>query len=93
MHTQIGRERRIENLLGLNMHSVDRVLPGHQHPQVGDTVGYGKDSMRFERIEPERVLVTHSEDGRVWSFVLDEQDGTEDAALHQAAGGTPRRRT
>lgn len=27
----------IENLLGLNMHSVDHVLPECQHPQVGDT--------------------------------------------------------
>src|SRR5580765_4253898 len=25
----------IENLLGLNMHSVDRVLPEFQHPKVG----------------------------------------------------------
>jgi hypothetical protein len=66
----------IENLLGLNMHSVDRVLPEYQHPQVGDTLGYGKNRMRFERVEPERVLATRSEDGNwVWSFVLDEQDG------------------
>ena len=46
----------IENLLGLDMHSSDRVLPEYQHPQVGDTVGYGKNRMRFERVEPERVL-------------------------------------
>ena len=32
----------IENLLGLDMHSVDRVLPEFQHPQVGDTIGYGR---------------------------------------------------
>jgi len=29
----------IENLLGLDMHSVDRVLPEYQRPQVGDTIG------------------------------------------------------
>jgi hypothetical protein len=29
----------IENLLGLNMHSADRVLPEYQHPQVGDGFG------------------------------------------------------
>jgi hypothetical protein len=29
----------IENLLGLNMHSADRVLPEFQHPQIGDTIG------------------------------------------------------
>jgi hypothetical protein len=66
----------IENLLGLDMHSADRVLPEYQHPQVGDTLGYGKNRMRFERVEPQRVLATRSEDGDwVWTFVLDEQDG------------------
>ena len=64
----------IENLLGLDMHSSDRVLPEYQHPQVGDTFGYGKNRMRFERVEPERVLATRSEDGNwVWTFVIDEQ--------------------
>src|SRR5438045_4536261 len=29
----------IENLLGPDMHSVDRVLPELQHPEVGDTLG------------------------------------------------------
>ena len=66
----------IENLLGLDMHSADRVLPDYQHPRVGDTLGYGKNRMRFERVEPRRVLATRSEDGNwVWSFVLEEQDG------------------
>jgi hypothetical protein len=66
----------IENLLGLDMHSTDRVLPGYQHPQVGDTLGYSKNRIRFERVEPQRVLATHSEDGNwVWSFVLEENDG------------------
>ena len=66
----------IENLLGLDMHSADRVLPDYQHPHVGDTLGYGKNRMRFERVEPRRVLATRSEDGNwVWSFVLEEQDG------------------
>ena len=66
----------IENLLGLNMHSANRVLPEYQHPQIGETLGYGKNRMRFERVEPRRVLATRSEDGNwVWSFVLDEHDG------------------
>jgi hypothetical protein len=66
----------IENLLGLNMHSADRVLPEYQQPQVGDTLGYGTNRMRFERVEPRRVLATRTEDGHwVWSFVLDEQNG------------------
>ena len=67
----------IENLLGLNMHSADRVLPDYQHPQVGDTLGHGKNRMRFERVEPQRVLALRSEDGNwVWSFVLTEDNGT-----------------
>ena len=66
----------IENLLGLDMHSADRVLPDYQHPQVGDTLGYGKNRMRFERVEPGRVLATRSQDGNwLWSFILDEHDG------------------
>jgi hypothetical protein len=61
----------IENLLGLNMHSVDHVLPAFQHPMVGDVLGYGANRMRVERVESERVLAWRSEDGNwVWSFVL-----------------------
>jgi hypothetical protein len=66
----------IENLLRLDMHSADDVLPEFQHPAVGDELGYGANRMRFERVEPERALVLRSSDGNwVWSFVLDEQDG------------------
>jgi hypothetical protein len=66
----------IENVLGLDMHSVDRVLPEYRHPEVGDTLGYGTNCMRTERVEPERVLSTRSQDGNwVWSFILSEQDG------------------
>jgi hypothetical protein len=67
----------VENLLGLDMHSVDRVLPEFQHPQVGDTVGYGANRMRIERVEPEHVLAWRSEDGNwVWAFVLEGSGGS-----------------
>jgi hypothetical protein len=67
----------IENLLGLGMHSVDRVLPEFQAPQVGDTIGYGLNRMRVERVEPEHVLAWRSEDGNwVWTFVLEERNGS-----------------
>jgi hypothetical protein len=67
----------IENLLGLDMHSVDRVLPEFQHPEVGDTIGLGSNLMRIERVEPGHVLAWRSEDGNwVWTFVLAESDGT-----------------
>jgi len=66
----------IENLLGLNMHSTDRVLGEFQHPQLGDTIGYGSNRMRVELIEPERAFAWRSEDGNwVWSFILREEDG------------------
>jgi len=66
----------VENLLGLNMHSVDRVLPEFQNPQVGEGFGYGANMMTFERVEPEHVLATRSSDGNwVWTFILEERDG------------------
>jgi hypothetical protein len=67
----------IENLLGLDMHSVDRVLPEFQSPEVGDLIGYGPNRMRVELVEPERVLAWRSEDGNwVWTFVLDARGGS-----------------
>jgi hypothetical protein len=67
----------IENLLGLNMHSVDHVLPEFQHPKVGDTIGYGSNRMRVERVEPEHVLAWRSEDRNwVWTFILEPLDGS-----------------
>jgi hypothetical protein len=66
----------IENLLGLNMHSADRVLPEFQHPQIGEGFGYGPNKMSFAIVEPEHVLATRSADGNwVWTFVLEERDG------------------
>ena len=66
----------IENLLGLNMHSADRVLPEYQHPRVGDTIGYGTNRMRFELVEP-RARARLALRGRQLGlgFVLDEHDG------------------
>jgi hypothetical protein len=67
----------IENLLGLDMHSVDHILPEFQHPEVGDTLGLGSNRMRLELVEPGHVLAWRSEDGNwVWTFVLEEHDGT-----------------
>ena len=66
----------IENLLRLDMHSANRVLPEFQHPKVGDTIGLGASRMRLARVEPRHVLAWRSEDGNwVWTFVLEEHDG------------------
>ena len=63
---------RIENLLGLNMHSADTVLPQFQQPQIGEAIEYGSNRMRLARVEPERVLAWRSEDGNwIWTFVLE----------------------
>jgi hypothetical protein len=65
----------IENLLGLHMHSADRVLPEFQDPQVGETIGLGANEMRLERVEPKRVLAWRSHDGNwVWTFVVTETE-------------------
>ena len=67
----------IENLLGLNMHSVDLVLPEFQHPQIGDTIGYGSNLMHVELVEPEHVLAWRSEDGNwVWTFIIKSDNGS-----------------
>jgi len=68
----------IENLLGLDMHSVDTILPRFQHVEPGDVVpdARGVPWLRVERVEPERVLAFRSTDGDwVWTFVLVEQAG------------------
>jgi hypothetical protein len=66
----------IENLLGLDMHSVDRVLPEFQEPKVGETIGYGQNTMRVELVEPGRALAWLSADGNwLWVFVLEEHQG------------------
>jgi hypothetical protein len=66
----------IENLLGLHMHSTDRVLAEFQNPQVGDEISFGSNRMRLERVEPRRVLAWRSWDGNwVWTFLLAEHAG------------------
>ena len=62
----------IENLLGLG-HAQRRSRPARvPAPPVGDTIGYGANRMRLERVEPEHVLAWRSEDGNwVWTFVLE----------------------
>jgi hypothetical protein len=68
----------IENLLGIDIHSSDRIVPEWQQVQVGDVLGVkqGEPGMRVEILEPDRVLSSRSEDGTwVWTFVLAETDG------------------
>lgn len=68
----------VENLFGLGMHSADTVHPEWQNLAVGDVIPgrASLSSMRVEVLEPERALVTRSEDGTwVWAFLLEELGG------------------
>ncbi len=64
----------VENLLGLNMHSADRIVPEWQTMNVGDAFPLGKNgpSLQVEALESERTLVLAYPDGTwSWVFVLE----------------------
>lgn len=63
----------IENLLGLDMHSADDILPQFQDLAVGDVLPLGPKGpgMRVEICDPEGTLAFRSTDGTwVWIFHL-----------------------
>ena len=63
----------IENLLGLNMHSADEILPQYQHIAVGDELpmGPGRPGMTVEVLDPPRTLAVRVADQNwVWIFAL-----------------------
>jgi hypothetical protein len=63
----------IENLLGLNMHSADEILPKYQDLQVGDELpmGPGRPGMTVEVLDPPRTLAVRLADQNwVWIFTL-----------------------
>jgi hypothetical protein len=63
----------IQNLLGLNMHSADRILPQFQGIKLGDELpmGSGRPVMRVEVLDPPRTLAIRIADqGWVWIFAL-----------------------
>jgi hypothetical protein len=63
----------IENLLGLDMHSADEILPRYQHIAVGDELpmGPGRPGMMVEVLDPQRTLAVRLADQNwVWIFAL-----------------------
>jgi len=63
----------IENLLGLQMHSAQAILPQFQDLKAGDELpmGWGRPAMRVEVCDPGRVLAVRYADGNwVWIFAL-----------------------
>jgi hypothetical protein len=64
----------IENLLGLDMHSADDILPQFQGLTPGDVLPLGPKGpgMRVEILDPDRTLAFRSTDGAwVWIFHLE----------------------
>ncbi|HEX9034301.1 MAG TPA: hypothetical protein VF834_20850 [Streptosporangiaceae bacterium] len=69
----------IENLLGLDMHSADVILPQFQDVSQGDEFPFGPmgGTMRVEILDPERVCAWHYTEGDwVWILALLPDDGT-----------------
>ncbi|HVB26305.1 MAG TPA: SRPBCC family protein [Mycobacteriales bacterium] len=68
----------IENLLGLHVHSTERILPQFQHLEVGDGQRLGSSGpvLRVAILDPEHALVLASDDGHwSWAFGLYPDDG------------------
>lgn len=69
----------IENVLGLNMHSADVIVPELQQISVGDAWQLGSRGpvLRVVILEPTRAMVVRSDDGNwVWAFVLEPGQAT-----------------
>ena len=64
----------IENLLGLDMHSVDRVLPEFQHPGSA-TIGFGANQMRSSASSPSTCSPRSLDGNWVWSSCSQSRTG------------------
>ncbi|HEX6229514.1 MAG TPA: hypothetical protein VFZ41_08670 [Solirubrobacterales bacterium] len=68
----------IENLIGLDIHSADRILDQHRELERGDRVALAPDGsgLDVERVEPGRLLVLREPSGGwTWAFLLAPTDG------------------
>jgi hypothetical protein len=69
----------IQNLLGLNMHSANTILPQYQDIKVGDELpmGRGRPVMNVEVADPPRTLAIRIADQNwVWIFALVPEGGS-----------------
>jgi len=87
-----------ENLVGLDIHNADRIVPEWQDLVVGDTVRLGRAdrfpdaTLEVVALDPERSLVLRTPGERtwwVWSFVLDPLDGERTRLLVRSRIGLP----
>ena len=67
---------RLENVLGLDVHSTDRIVPELQQLNVGDRISLGKDAFLVaQALEPGQALVLLHPDGDwSWAFVLESRN-------------------
>ncbi len=67
----------IENLIDLNMHSVDHILDEFQQPRLGDVIEFGGNRMVLELVDPPHAIAWRSSDGNwLWAFtMLDDGSG------------------
>lgn len=90
----------LENLVGCEMHSADRILPEHQHLQVGDCIDFGPAEKKFPgqkvvALVPERYLLMcgldpatrQGDHSATWVFVLQEQEGAGTRLIVRSRNG------
>jgi len=70
---------RLENLIGCDMHNADRIIPEHQHLNIGDKVRLvpeGRDLYFIVSvIEPNRAIILFGDDPpTTWAFILEPKD-------------------
>ena len=78
----------LENLVGCDIHSVDKIIPEFQELEVGDKVRFGPEDKKMPgqvvaAIDPGRSLVMYglnpetgeADKSATWAFVLEEIDG------------------
>ncbi|TYL37826.1 hypothetical protein CV102_13900 [Natronococcus pandeyae] len=91
---------RLENLVGADIHNVDRILPELQELEEGDSIRMVHEeywlqspvtSMTVRRIEPDRTLVLQGHDGGTWTFHLDPVN--EETTRFIVRGRKPKTRT
>ena len=70
----------LENSLGLDIHTADRILPEFQHLQPGDVVPTGAVDIPVLAVEPSRVLLLGGAEYATIAFVL-EQHGNRRTRL------------
>ncbi|MDJ1431458.1 hypothetical protein [Halostagnicola sp. A-GB9-2] len=90
----------LENLVGADIHNVDRIVPELQELEEGDSIRMVHDeywlqspatSMTVKRIEPDRTLVLQGHDGGTWTFHLDSTG--EETTRFIVRGRKPKTRT